>query len=79
VLEKSPLAHPFNLNAPAKICAGGGEVMHFLTNLFRFTLFCYTLDITVEETMASSEAQLKQALEQLNEGSRAGASSLNPP
>jgi hypothetical protein len=36
----------------------------FRMNLFRFTLFCYTLDITVEETMASLEAQLKQALEQ---------------
>jgi hypothetical protein len=39
-------------------------------NLFRFTLFCYTLDITAEETMASSEAQLKQALEKLNEVSK---------
>jgi cytoplasmic iron level regulating protein YaaA (DUF328/UPF0246 family) len=39
-------------------------------NLFRFTLFCYTLDRTAEETIEALEAQLKQALEQLNEVSK---------
>src|SRR5258708_14233533 len=35
--------------------------------LFRLPLFCYTLDMTAEETIASLEAQLKQALERLDE------------
>src|SRR5258708_16962652 len=35
--------------------------------LFRLPLFCYTLDMTAEEKIASLEAQLKQALERLDE------------
>jgi phage shock protein A len=37
------------------------------TILFRFTLLCYTEDMTAEETIVSLEAQLKQVLEQLTE------------
>jgi transposase len=37
------------------------------SKLFRLTLFCYTLGMTVEETIASLEAQLEQAIERLNE------------
>src|SRR5260370_14826057 len=35
--------------------------------LFRLTLLCYTEGMTAEETIASLEAQLKQALERLDE------------
>src|SRR5260370_40653427 len=37
------------------------------TILFRLTLLCYTVGMTAEETIASLEAQLKQALERLDE------------
>src|SRR5258708_16399396 len=44
-----------------------GKISRRAWILFRLPLFCYTLDMTAEEKIASLEAQLKQALERLDE------------